>query len=405
MFTKVFSASFILAFFCFIFSCQTKPNKVWTSDDLIISDQSSFSSLAFPEMITAAQEAEDIDFLIFTLSKAYGGRKYAPDNSFAKAISTLKNISYKSSLADFHNQIDEALFSIPDNHLMAYYKGKISKKRNDYQSKSIGQVGLNNMSDPTKIWETRFDKIGNKKVLYISITKFPLSEDKIWNGFLPSIGSKLRQANSIVLDLRGNSGGDDTKGMELAEVLFGHPFEHAIRRQYRSQTPETVALLTNRFAINIINSKDDAQKIPDSIIKNLKESQERYGRALRKEIPEEFIRTDKGLGSRSDPVTGFKKPIYILMDRSCGSSCEFTIAAFEWHKHVIRVGENTNGTFHFSNAGIAVLPNSKVKVFVPSQYSEYHDRRFIERIGLIPNIRVSPGLDAYDVAKTMIINK
>ena len=68
-----------------------------------------------------------------------------------------------------------------------------------------------------------------------------------------------------------------------------------------------------------------------------------------------------------------------------------------------KVGENTNGTFHFSNTGTAVLPNSKFKVLIPSQYSEYYDRRFIERLGIEPDIRVPPGEDAYMVAKKTIM--
>lgn len=402
MFIKIFQTLLAISIFFVLCSCQSKSKRMWTSDDLIISDQSSFASLAFPQMITSAQAKEDIDFLIFALSKAYGGRQYAPENSFAKAIATLKDISNPSTLAEFHDQIDEALFSIPDNHMMAYYKGKISKKRHDYQLNSQGQVGSNNISDAKKIWETRIDRVGNKKVLYISIVSFPSRENEIWNGFISSVSSQMKRSDSIVIDLRGNSGGDDTKGMELAEVLFGHPIEHPIKRQYRSQTPETMALLTNRLAVEIINMRYEGQTIPDYMTRDLNNSMDRYGKALKGEIPAEFIRTDKGTGSRSDPITGYKKPIYILMDRACASSGEFTIAAFEWNKYVKRVGENTHGTFHFSNAGIAVLPNSKFKVMIPSQYSEYYDRRFIERIGLTPDIKVSPSVDAYEIAKKII---
>ena len=385
-----------------LWSCQIKPNKVLTSSDLVISDQATVESLAFPEMISSIEAAEDINFLIFALSNAYGGRQHTPQNSFTKAIEALKKIPTTLTLAEFHNQIDEALFLIPDNHMMAYYKGKVSKKRSDYQMSSTGNVGSNNISDVKKIWEVRIDKVGSKKILYISIVRFPSSENEIWKGFISSVSNQMKKSDSIVIDLRGNSGGDDSKGMELAELLFGHPIEHPIKRQFRSQTPETVALLTNRLDVEIINMKFDGQKIPDYLVRDFNDSKERYVRALKGEIPAEFIRTDKGKGNRADPITGYKKPIYILQDRSCGSSCEFTIAGFEWNKYVQRVGENTHGTFHFSNAGIAVLPHSKFKVMIPSQYSEYYDHRFIERIGLTPDVKVSSGEDAYIMAKKMI---
>ena len=151
-----------------------------------------------------------------------------------------------------------------------------------------------------------------------------------------------------------------------------------------------------------MNYQFNGEKIPDYLIEDLRESKERYAKAIKGEIPPEYIRTNKGTGNRKNPVTGFKKPIYILIDSACGSSCEFTVAAFEWNNYVKKVGENTHGTFHFSNAGIAVLPNSKIQVMIPSQYSEYYDQRFIERIGFAPDIKVAPGGDAYTETKRII---
>lgn len=399
---KLISLLLLTVFFC---SCQTLQSKKWTSNDLIISDQETIDSLRFPKSISPAQAQQDIDFLVFALTRGYGGRNYAPQDSFAKAIAVLKNISNPTTLADFHDQIDAALFLIPDNHLMAYYKGNVSQKRRDYEQVSTGKVGVNNISDPKNIWETRIDRIGKKKVLYISIVRFPDYESSIWKGFLKAVSTKMKSADSIVYDLRGNSGGDDSIAMDLAEVLFGHRFEHAIKNQYRSQTPETLALTMNRTKLDIINLKYDKQPIPDYLTADLTRTKALYDKALSGQLPPEFIRNNKGGGSRTEPVTGYKKPIYILMDRSCGSSCEFSIAAFEWNKYVKKIGENTNGTFHFSNAGLVVLPNSKIKVIIPTQYSEYYDRRFIERIGLTPDFAASPGDDAYEVAKKIIIKE
>ena len=90
------------------------------------------------------------------------------------------------------------------------------------------------------------------------------------------------------------------------------------------------------------------------------------------------------------------------MDASCGSSCEYVIAGFQWHNYVKKVGENTIGTFHFSNTGFAVLPNSRIRVDIPSQFSEFYDKRFIERIGLTPDVKVPAGEDAYETLKKLI---
>lgn len=389
----------------FICSCQSSLPRQWKSDDLLLPERATVQSIAFPKAISPKQISEDVDFLAYVLKNAYGGRSYAPQDSFARAIESLRAISTSLSMSEFHQKIDESLFIIPDNHMRCHYLGRVSKQRQDYEDKSKGNVGKNNISDPNKVWEVRMDRVGGKKVLYISVVRFPPSSNQIWNGFISSVSSQMKLSESIVIDLRGNSGGDDAKGIELAELLFGHPIEHPIKRQYRSQTPETFALAINRTTIDIMNIKYDGQQIPEYLVRDLDESRERYAKSIKNEIPAEFIRTDKGMGSRLKPITGYKKPIYILMDKSCGSSGEFTIAAFEWNNYVKRVGENTRGTFHFSNSGIVVLPNSKFKVIVPSQYSEYYDQRFIERQGFSPDIRVNPGQDAYEEVKKLISKK
>jgi len=396
----------ILATSFFIFcSCQTATTRKWTSDDLVVSEKASFESLVFPKSISASQVAEDIDFLIYALSNGYGGRKYVPQDSYAQAIKALEDISDISSVEEFHTKIDEALFLIPDNHLSAVYRGRTSKKRQNYDEENkLGRVGANNISDASKIWETRIDQVQNKKVLYISFTRFRSDKKDVWGGLITSIKSKMKHANFIVIDLRGSLGGSDSISIEMAKVLYGRAFEHGIKNQYRSLAPETLALFINESTIPIINMKADGTKAPAQFFDELNESKERYNKALKGELPAEYIRTDKGgaVGNRSDPVTGYKKPIYILTDRVCKSACEFTAAAFEWHPTAKRVGENTEGTFHFSNAGLLVLPNSKFKIYIPTQYTEYYDRRFIERTGLAPDIKVPIGSDAYEVVKQLI---
>lgn len=404
MYKIIFQIIIAATFFIFC-GCQTAKTRKWTSDDLVVSEQASFESLVFPKSISASQVAEDIDFLIYALSNGYGGRKYVPQDAFAQAIKALKEITDISSVAEFHEKIDEALFLIPDNHLSAVYRGRTSKKRQNYINQNKrGDVGENNISDASKIWETRIDQVQNKKVLYISFTRFRSDTKDVWKGLIPSIKSKMKHSNFIVIDLRGSLGGSDDISIEMAKVLYGRTFEHGIKNQYRSLTPETLALFINESTIPIINMKADGEKDPTQYLEELSETKERYNRALKGELPAEYIRIDKGgaIGNRLAPITGYNKPIYILTDRLCTSACEFTAAAFEWHPKAKRVGENTEGTFHFSNAGLLVLPNSKFKIYIPTQYSEYYDRRFIERTGLAPDIKVQPGNDAYETVKQHI---
>lgn len=75
--------------------------------------------MGFAEKISANQAAEDIDFLIFALSRGYGGRKYVPGDSFSQAITALKGISKPTT-----HMLDD--LSAPRKHLASghFFRGE-----------------------------------------------------------------------------------------------------------------------------------------------------------------------------------------------------------------------------------------------------------------------------------------
>jgi C-terminal processing protease CtpA/Prc len=95
---------------------------------------------------------------------------------------------------------------------------------------------------------------------------------------------------------------------------------------------------------------------------------------------------------------GFQRPIYVLFDRGCASSCESGAEFLAPHPNVITVGENTGGFVHFGNLGCAVLPVSRIVVFIATDYWKFDDGRDVEKTGYAPKIRVPPGTDALEAA-------
>ena len=93
-----------------------------------------------------------------------------------------------------------------------------------------------------------------------------------------------------------------------------------------------------------------------------------------------------------------QKPIYILIDSVCGSSCESTVDFFEYNPLVKTVGENTAGYIHFGNNGNVFLKNSGVNLQMAVSYNSYLDGRFIEKKGIVPKIAVPKGSNAMDFA-------
>ncbi len=61
-------------------------------------------------------------------------------------------------------------------------------------------------------------------------------------------------------------------------------------------------------------------------------------------------------------------------------------------------GENTAGLVHFGDTGRLVLPNSGIDILISVKYLKYRDNRFVERTGYTPDVIVTKGTDALDVA-------
>jgi C-terminal processing protease CtpA/Prc len=104
-----------------------------------------------------------------------------------------------------------------------------------------------------------------------------------------------------------------------------------------------------------------------------------------------------------DPGKLYKGPLYFLVDRACGSSCESMLEIFKAHPRTRVIGENTAGAIHFCPVDEhLVLPNSQIHVEMSDQYNHYADGRFVEKNGYAPDVRVPAGQDAMAVALDLL---
>lgn len=383
-----------------VLGCQSTPKYSWTSKDLIV-DEKTF--LKAPEGTLSKEDIDkDKSFLIYALTNGYGGRKYIPDNKLQFAIEAINKILGPMAVENFRDKVDEALLIIPDNHLVARVNGSASKARQKSYKK--GMVGENAISEKDKIWEVKQKKHRGKTYLYVSITHFPSHKDKLWNDFIPQVKKKMKGTSFAIIDLRGNGGGDDTMGFSLAELLNGKPVRNPMTKQYISQTAETLAIFMNNFKLREIKIKNQGKKAPDYYEELRAEKEKEYKQAIAGKLPPE-----KTEGNKVEQVTaitqastknskGYGKPIRIVFDGDCGSSCESTIDAFEFVPNLKKIGQNTAGFIHFGNIGFVVLPVSKIEIQTPTHYNEFYDGRFVERIGLKPDIYVPNNKNALNYA-------
>ena len=99
---------------------------------------------------------------------------------------------------------------------------------------------------------------------------------------------------------------------------------------------------------------------------------------------------------KMDLTRAINFPVYVLIDRNCGSSCELTLEALEKLSYVQTIGENTTGVVQYGNVGALFLPSSHIVIRIPTQGSKYDDQRQVEKIGYTPKWKVPLGTDALE---------
>jgi C-terminal processing protease CtpA/Prc len=296
--------------------------------------------------------------------------------------SALSDLTFIAKPMDMCKKIGEVMSEFPDHHLKAKYRGTFCYKKQS----EIVNVGKN-LNDTKGPWKGIKTKDG---IYTIAISKFTPGK---WPGFLEFADEAMKKAKAIIIDLRGNGGGDDSIGFELAEKLAGQKIETPIAPDVRRNTPETLTIWDNY--LNVLKKNSNNEKMKKQLDIYIKENAQTMKKAFAGKIDEFTTRPTEDTGWKYDKTKGHQGPIYILQDKECGSSGESTIDFFEYFPNVTKVGFNTAGMIHFGNIGIVVLPNSSIQLNMPTKANKYKDARFIEFTGIKPDILLEESQDAY----------
>lgn len=417
--------SFLITFvIVFAVSCTTVKNKTATSvtldfsessetpeipdtlyaasDELILKDDFDFT---IPTSLSSREISSDIDLLKIALEKAYGGRDYIPKMQMVNLLLDLDQIKSKSitSSSELCTQIDDALSLVSDGKLKASLENnECGLKRKAL--KRYGSVGKNLHTKLRPSWAIKYIQVKRKKVPVIAITSLPNEDDPALKGLFPTLRKAMRRSQALIIDLRGNDGGDDTVGNLLTNYLYGEESPNPLDYIIKSQTAETMALLVNGYKHQILINRKNNIEVPGYIMKRLRDSKRKYAQAKRGEL----AMVQKSAVMSGPPYNankGYKNPIYVLVDAECASSCESILEALEAHPKVVTVGENSAGLVHFGNTGILVLPESKISIQMATDHWVYKDARFVEGVGYGPKVIVPKSQDALDSVKNLLMKK
>lgn len=208
---------------------------------------------------------------------------------------------------------------------------------------------------------------------------------------------------TLIIDLRGNGGGNDKKAYEVAKVLIGNQFQRPQKMKYTMITAEAKAVALNRTRFTITKLGQSGKRVPDYLVSNEKSLKNEFELAM-KETSSEAIEIDHF--STDLPVlenARFDGSIFVLVDAATGSTGELMALALRNGKNVKLVGENTAGNFYFGNAGFLILPYSKIRISLPVTYKQYRMQGLKEKEGITPDIPVPKGMDAMEYVKTCLI--
>ncbi len=341
--------------------------------------------------ITEQEFIHDMTLLRYALDRAYGAKGTISDDVFKNVDKELKNLHFISSPQLLCQKIGEILIEFPDNHLKTKYLGDFCYQR---------KINKNNVGQNLNVSKNPWRGIKTKDGIYtIAISRFTPGN---WPGFFEFVDEAKNHAKSIIIDLRGNNGGDDTIGYKLAEKLADQKIETPIAPDIKRNTTETLTIWENMLTLLKVGSSD--KNLLDQIDIYLNNSSEIMNKVLNGEIEEFTSKPLINTNWKYDQSKGFQGKIYILQNKDCGSSCESTIDFFEYFPNVTKVGYNTMGMIHFGNIGIVVLPHSSIQINIATKSNRYKDGRFIEFTGIKPDIELVDGQDAYKYVLSKLFN-
>ena len=163
---------------------------------------------------------------------------------------------------------------------------------------------------------------------------------------------------NVIIDVRGNGGGDGFPIREVAETLYGNKVPYCLKADKRKTTESEMRLL-------------------------FPEKEEDYiGPAL--------------------PFKGEKKGLYVLVDREVASSAEAIVPMLKHYPEIKFIGENTCGCCQYGGLIPVRLPNGG-RVNIGTVYRSYEDG-MVECVGHKPDINCT-GRDAFQEAIDQINGK
>ena len=187
--------------------------------------------------------------------------------------------------------------------------------------------------------------LDNGRIARITYPSFgvPVEEGK---AFMKRVFGEIqsRRSKTLILDLRGNGGGEDQLSGLLLSYLLDKPFNYY----------DDVIVNKMRFSFAKYTDPHRDLVVPDGISE------------IRADGKVHIIEHDNS-GIQQPSANAFHGAVYILIDGGClSATAEFSTLA-QFHHRATFIGEESAGAYYGTTSEVArvVLPNTKLGVFIP----------------------------------------
>ncbi len=90
----------------------------------------------FPNALTNNQVQEDLAYLAYAFENIYIGNFYDNRERTQELLRKIKETQFSQDAVKFHDQVDNLLFELMDEHTLAVRKGKVGSLREVYEKQS-----------------------------------------------------------------------------------------------------------------------------------------------------------------------------------------------------------------------------------------------------------------------------
>jgi C-terminal processing protease CtpA/Prc len=221
-------------------------------------------------------------------------------------------------------------------------------------------------------------------VAYLRLPSFYKSNNEIIERERASWEKPSGHEQALIIDLRGNEGGD-----AAFEALAGWVSFDEIRSNvaFNQRAGASCAYHALRFGYSLISSGKLVPPLTDSMRAGLQSSLDALFARDDPECPakyEERRTTRHYPGPRRPHRPRKGKPLLVLVvDHECGSDCELMTSTLAKLPEAFVVGVNTFGVMQYIQPGFSVLPNTRLPFRIALGTSDvYGDNRSTDGFGL-----------------------